>query len=341
MISVQVLRAIAALLVVMVHTTLKAQSMGIGSRVFELGHAGVDLFFIISGFIMMMIGAKENKFPIFISKRIVRVIPLYYIITTFALAVYLFNPSLIKGNQDGITILNSYLLLPTEGKSFLLSVGWTLSYEMFFYIVFSLTLFINSSMKGIAASMILAVLVVYGRYAENEVLRNFMSPILLEFAIGIFCFYIYKKVGPLLSKKRRVIVSSVLALSAAAYILSDSDPLFTLFENRVIDLATPMMMIFLAFCFSEQSFQKYKNNIFTKLFSYIGDASYSLYLTHLFTLGFISKIFNIFGVDNNYLFVFCCLVSSVIVGVACYEIIEKKVSIALKSAVFRKEQVIK
>ena len=61
MISIQVLRGFAALLVVLVHSTLKAQSAGLGERVFEIGHSGVDLFFIISGFIMMMIGARENN----------------------------------------------------------------------------------------------------------------------------------------------------------------------------------------------------------------------------------------------------------------------------------------
>lgn len=341
MISIQVLRAIAALLVVMVHTTLKAQSMGIGSKVLEIGHSGVDLFFIISGFIMMMIGSRENKFSIFMSKRIIRVIPLYYIITSFALVIYIINPSLIRGNQDGIAVLNSYLLIPAEGRSFLLSVGWTLSYEMFFYLVFSLTLFIKGSMKGVVASLLLASFVVLGSVSDNILMNNFMSPILLEFAMGIACFYIYNFTITMVSYGKRVILSLLLIASSVIYVFSGEDPLFTLFNNRVIELAIPMMMVFLAFCFVENTFKKHKNNIFTKVMAYIGDASYSLYLTHLFVLGAVSKIFIKLGITNPFLFLFACMIISIVAGIACYELIEKRVSSALKGEAFKRERILK
>ncbi|MFV8908094.1 acyltransferase [Serratia fonticola] len=341
MISIQVLRAIAALLVVMVHTTLKAQSMGFSSKVFEIGHSGVDLFFIISGFIMMMIGARENKFSIFMSKRIVRVIPLYYIITSFALVIYIINPSLIRGNQDGITVLNSYLLIPTEGKSFLLSVGWTLSYEMFFYLTFSLTLFIKSSMKGIAASLLLLAFVVLGKASDNVSINTFMSPILLEFAMGIACFYIYAFCSSRINENTRVMLSLLMIISAAAYVFSSEDPLFTIFNNRVIDLAVPMMLVFLAFCFVENKFKTYKSNIISRLMAYIGDASYSLYLVHLFALGAIAKAFSTLGITNSFAFISACLVISVVAGIACYEVIEKPVSSILKKVIFKRDQSIK
>ncbi|EIY5142388.1 acyltransferase family protein [Klebsiella pneumoniae] len=336
MISIQVLRGFAALLVVLVHSTLKAQSTGLGERVFEIGHSGVDLFFIISGFIMMMIGARENNFFLFMSKRITRVIPLYYITTTVALCIYLFNPSLINGNNGVISILHSYLLIPAQGKSFLLSVGWTLSYEMFFYIVFACIVFMKSSAKGIAACLILIALVVAGRYSSNVTVHNFMSIILLEFAIGIGCFYFYDYMSKRLSEIQSAAISTIFILIAVAWIGFQQDPIFTLFNNRVIELAIPMMFIFLAFCLCEFNFKKYKQTVPVRIMSYIGDASYSLYLTHLFALGIVSKIYAKLGVENYFVFVTTCVVASVIGGVLCYEIVEKRITAVLRNTIYRK-----
>lgn len=336
MISIQVLRGIAALLVVLVHSTLKAQSAGLGERVFEIGHSGVDLFFIISGFIMMMIGARENNFFLFMSKRITRVIPLYYIITTFALCIYLFNPSLINGNNGAISILHSYLLIPAQGKSFLLSVGWTLSYEMFFYIVFACVVFMKSSAKGVVASLILIALILAGNQSSNVILHNFLSIILLEFAIGIGCFYFYDYMSKRLSNRNAKVLASAFILIAIIYIAAQHDPFFTLFQNRVLELAIPMMFIFLAFCLCEYQFKAFRDKAPIKIMSYIGDASYSLYLTHLFALGLISKIFSKFEIENYFIFVATCVVGSVIGGAVCYEIVEKRITAILRNTIYRK-----
>lgn len=334
MISIQVLRGFAALLVVLVHSTLKAQSLGMEARVFEIGHSGVDLFFIISGFIMMMIGARENNFYLFMSKRIIRVIPLYYIITTMALLVYIYNPSLIKGNNGVISIINSYLLIPAQGKSFLLSVGWTLSYEMFFYLVFASVVFIKSSLKGIVASLILVILLVVGRNSDNYVAHSFFSPIILEFSIGIFCFYVYNFLQTKISNKKKYTISALLLIVGISCFAVQKDPLFTIFENRVIDLAIPMMFVFLSFIFSEAFFKKNKMRNIIKMFTYIGDSSYSIYLTHLFSLAILAKIFTRLEINNPFVFLLSCLIASVAGGFICYELIEKNTLKTLGKTIF-------
>ena len=88
--SIQYMRAIAALLVVMTHVATKGAKYGSDPLSwFNVGGAGVDLFFIISGYIMChTVEHKESNFPSFIKARVHRIIPLYWTLTTFALVVF-------------------------------------------------------------------------------------------------------------------------------------------------------------------------------------------------------------------------------------------------------------
>ncbi|MGX8939353.1 acyltransferase family protein [Symbiopectobacterium sp. Eva_TO] len=321
MISVQVLRAIAAMLVVIVHTTLKAQSLGMSENVFNLGHSGVDLFFIISGFIMMLISSRETNFKIFMIKRFNRLIPFYYIITTAALVIYLINPSMIKGNQDGISIINSYLLVPAENKSFLLSVGWTLSYEMFFYIVFASFLFIKAEIKGLFVASAISIIVIYG-HSVNSIL---FSPILIEFCLGILCYYIYRYALPNINKNHKVIISCIFMILGFLFLLIRENAITGLFTNRVIELAIPMSFIFMSFIIMEDKINEIKNRKIIIAMKSIGDASYSLYLTHLFVIGLSSKIFMMLGVGSCALFVIFAFLSSLLVSIFVHKTVERKV----------------
>jgi len=131
------LRAIAVLAVLIYH----AQFNFSGQLFFNGGFIGVDIFFVISGFVMVIsprfLVTSEDGWKIFLKKRILRIVPLYWAATTFKLVVILFISSLVlHAKLDWLVIFKSYFFLPShnldgEIKPFL-GVGWTLVFEMFF-----------------------------------------------------------------------------------------------------------------------------------------------------------------------------------------------------------------
>ena len=132
-------RAIAALLIVMVHAGSSADIFYASTPFMEFwrfGHVGVDFFFVLSGFIIYFAHArqerKEQSARTYFTKRLIRIYPPYLPISISLLVLYALFPDLSHGNRD-VGILPSLLLVPTE-KSPALSVSWSLMHEMLFYL---------------------------------------------------------------------------------------------------------------------------------------------------------------------------------------------------------------
>ena len=102
--SVQFLRGIAALMVVISHTSFKGQQYSVDTlQWYHIGGSGVDLFFIISGFIMCYTTYnKKVNFLNFMRNRFIRIIPLYWVLSFFALIVFLISPNLINSSGGEI-----------------------------------------------------------------------------------------------------------------------------------------------------------------------------------------------------------------------------------------------
>ena len=200
--SIQVLRALAALMVVVHHVqpdaALLAQASG---SAFHPAHflpwmAGVDIFFVVSGFIMVhssreLLG-RPGAAGLFLRRRLVRIVPLYWAMTGLFLLVGAVKPSVLNsGPPDAAQILGSLLFWPmlsTQGfVQPVYSLGWTLNYEMLFYGVFAAALLLPARWVLPAVSMVLAGLV------ATEALQGPLplpfgfwgQPIVLEFAAGM------------------------------------------------------------------------------------------------------------------------------------------------------------
>ena len=161
LLSIQTLRGIAALLVVFLHISFELSSKTNGSIILgfynlnSFGLLGVDIFFVISGFIIFWIHGndfqKKNAFQIFFIKRLTRIVPLYWLFTIISALILLLIPELFtKGKEFEFThFLTSLLFFPwynSVGEIYpILAVGWTLNIEMYFYFVFALTLFLVNS----------------------------------------------------------------------------------------------------------------------------------------------------------------------------------------------------
>ena len=184
--SIQYLRGLAAAGVVIYHVyaTFPAPT----GRSFEIGARGVDVFFVISGFIMYS-AARDECFVQFVTRRLIRVFPLYWLATVLALLVYFgFDDIRPSGTE---TVL-SLALFPHYSETHLSEIwpilipGWTLSYELLFYALFAL---------GIAARRVVAVpvlaiaaLVTLGLVLKPQLAPLIVatSPLLIEFLLGLF-----------------------------------------------------------------------------------------------------------------------------------------------------------
>lgn len=145
--GIQAARAVAALLVAAFHINvfLFPQRLYNGSaswQGFNMGYSGVEFFFVLSGFIMVYVHAKDFGIPAraaqFIRKRVLRIYPFYWMVLFSISLLYFFMPG--RGPEqarDPVALLTSALLWPTE-QSPILEVAWTLRHEMLFYLVFVL-----------------------------------------------------------------------------------------------------------------------------------------------------------------------------------------------------------
>ncbi len=324
MISVQVLRCIAAVIVVIFHVSEKTR-LTTGTGFFQIGVVGVDIFFVISGFIMMFVSSKNTNAKVFFLKRIERVVPVYWFYTTVALCVFLLFPSLINSNKAGTAIWQSYLLIPEQNESFLLQVAWTLSYEMVFYILFSVGLYFKFNPTRFLF-IIIPLFVGVGKLSENYYMRVLFSPIIFEFLYGVIAYHIYIRVSLIKDKYIRValpvvfIIFSLLCFSYFNY--CDSSTYNEMVKVRFLHLGLPSLLFVISCMLLEPYF---KASMLMRKLSYVGDSSYSLYLSHLFTINFVFIVIKYFGGEIDSIYSILLSVSaSIIAGVFAYEIIEQR-----------------
>jgi exopolysaccharide production protein ExoZ len=299
-VSIQVCRGLAAMLVVMAH--LRGEEIKYCStnflRVFQFGGMGVDLFFVISGIVIssVTVGRFDSaaNAGTFIYHRFARIFPVYWIYTTVVLVAYLFNPAWINaGSGHRANILASYLLVPTH-RDMLVLQGWSLSYELYFYVVFFLLLFVServarSFLIGWAAVIIL--LNVTGAISFQPVLWVLTSPAVLEFLAGCLIFRIYRSsrlhpaVGVCLVAAAFLWIAAVVLYNAHAH-LWDVDVIEGRGWIRIPLYGTFAALLLLGAMELERSgIVRY-----FRVFEAIGDWSYSIYLCHIIVIGVVSRV---------------------------------------------------
>jgi exopolysaccharide production protein ExoZ len=192
--SVQLLRGLAALAVVFAHLHAVERKLG-GVAILgpwsQAGFAGVDLFFAISGFVMVWTTREAQgrapAVPGFVFARLWRIYPLWWLVCGLVLAVWLVRPEWVyASHQANPDIVKSFLLLPQESLP-LHAVGWTLIHELWFYLVFALLLFLPARFLPWALG-VWAVLVVGASLEmprpDNPWLALIRHPLTLAFIAG-------------------------------------------------------------------------------------------------------------------------------------------------------------
>jgi exopolysaccharide production protein ExoZ len=284
-IGIQILRGIAAMLVVCHHSL--EESLAISTRVapewlIALGACGVDIFFVISGFIIYSVtygrdpGNPESA-PAFLLKRFTRIFPLYWICLFAVLALWssgLFYRSL---HLDAHILGASFFLLPSS--KLIIGVAWTLVFEMYFYYLFSITLYLRSARISVLATsaMICAGLLLSNLLPPGN-LKHFLSnPIALEFCFGLMLSYlIHQRVLDGIWLRFLWLPGLILMVVAAVFVKNSYGSTAGPGSNiRFLVWGLPALLVTASFIKMQVG-----KSILNRILVPVGDASYSIYLTH-------------------------------------------------------------
>ncbi|WP_312862858.1 MULTISPECIES: acyltransferase [unclassified Rhizobium] len=207
--NLQVLRALAALSVVVAHalheTEILAAATGraaVDGSASNLGF-GVDIFFVLSGFIMTHTAASEfgkSGAPLrFFLRRCARVVPLYWLLTSIMLIGALAAPSLLAVPIGSVShVLASYFFIPS-GRGVdevrpVLALAWTLNYEMLFYVFFAAALLLPIRLGVVWLSVAMVGMALVGKLVDPSHIQIafWTSPIILEFLFGVHVALIFR-----------------------------------------------------------------------------------------------------------------------------------------------------
>lgn len=283
---IQAIRGIAAVLVVYFHT----------SHTPKFGAFGVDIFFVLSGAVMAMLMAQGSSGADFLLRRLVRIVPLYFLATTAAYAVSWLLPSArTSGNIPTlIDYLKSIAFIPHEARNGeivpVLGVGWTLNYEMAFYLCCAAACAVSLRHRALwAAGFVVLAACVAGRFFAGTPSGHFYSnPILLEFIAGLGVWTLCARLE-FIQPRALVAMPVVLALGFMAW--SECTNLELLADagewGRPLRHLLPAAVIVGCAILAEGAFAKLQEP-FRRALILIGDASYAIYLTHVFVVGALS-----------------------------------------------------
>ena len=293
--SIQIIRAIAALAVTLMHAMILWGDKVGAAHAFSWtnGAAGVDLFFVVSGFIMIVSGSKlaksEEPRPArrFMAARLIRLVPLYWIATTLKLAMLMAAPAqaLVNARPPLINVICSYLFIPSlnaKGEVYpIVVVGWTLSFELLFYLLFAAALAVRAKPLGLLLPVLATLsLVSLLRTPDWPPLSTLASPLLLEFLMGMI-------VGEAFLEGRLAGVSTIVGmlLLGAGLTWLAVGPYDDLWVRAIGFGLAAMAALAGGLCLERFCQAKWTNPAVL-----LGEASYSLYLVHGFVLPIVGYI---------------------------------------------------
>lgn len=287
--NVQVLRAIAAFLVIFVHLARLAELAGLPKDSTEFGNSGVDLFFIISGLIMVVTTTERRLTSSqFLRHRIARIVPFYWAITLAVFALALVAPALLQSTRaDLFELLKSLFFIPYQrfdGQMRpLVFVGWTLNYEMMFYVIFALGMLVPWRLFGLMITLtILGLAALAGQILapRSPLVLFYTNPIMLEFGAGMV-------LGVLLTRNLLPTWRApALIIGAVAFAMMLAGPLLWPPLDRSIMFGIPAFFVVGAALVAERAGLAWK----ARWVQLLGAASYAIYLTHFFLTQLIVKI---------------------------------------------------
>ncbi|WP_439271382.1 acyltransferase family protein [Pseudochrobactrum sp. HB0163] len=293
LLSLQQGRGLAAMAVVAFHLSLLlGNSRYLNDAVFlnftHRGNLGVDFFFVLSGFIILYAHHKDinhlNHVSDYLLKRFIRLFPVYWLYTAiFCSLVALGFGSAGIIPQTARNWVAAIFLIRLDSFELPITPAWTLIHEVAFYLVFA-TLILNRAFGLIVLSMWLIIGGFIFQYADEgsrSPLTTYFSPLNFNFVIGMAAFYAFQKLSTINLKPA---LPAGLVLFVLIYI-SESHGVGYNYLQIAYAISFGLLILG-AVSYEKSGFKTEK----LKIFSLIGNASYTIYLTHLAFLGLLSKI---------------------------------------------------
>lgn len=329
LVTIQGLRGVAALMVVFHHAIHQFPGFAAVIQT-EAGQAGVDLFFVISGFVMVYVThERERSARQFLLMRAIRIIPVYWFYTLAAAILMFLLPKLFRANElSPRHLILSLLFIPHEigdnNLSPVIKQGWTLNYEMFFYVLFAVAMAVCFSRRVAISATVIVVLVFAGCWArlghyELGTAGFYLDSILLEFVFGMLLarMFLAGKFPPL-----RPFLA--LALAACGFFLMFAlDPWYSA-PMRAIVYGVPAAII----VFGALAFEMNCQSVHISFMEFIGNASYSIYLVHIFPIAAIRSFWageqlSTQSLASFTLFLIISVASAIAFGAASYYAVER------------------
>jgi exopolysaccharide production protein ExoZ len=339
LLSIQILRAVAALGVLTHHTAHEVAAQtgrAIPFNELVVGAAGVDLFFVISGFVMVYASdplfGRAGAPRVFFLRRLARIAPLYWattaILLVYVYAMYrLFPPPYIS--TEGV--IASFLFLPYPLPNGLMgpvhALGWTLNYEMFFYAVFAAALRLPRRGAVCAIVALFAALVAIGRLvALPQPLAFWCDPLILEFCFGMLVALAYRE-------GVRVHRAASIALLLAALAAYGAIAAFGLSVPwRPLAWGLPGAALVAALALARDAPAP---GPAARAFGYLGDASYSLYLVHVLVFPIVRRLLSPwFDLPlMPWVYALALVAASIVAAILSYRAFEQPITRALQKRI--------
>lgn len=286
--NLQALRGVAALLVVLFHGSVIEFYEGIHFAVLSpfhvIGYAGVDLFFVLSGFIIAFVHrdwfGQAGRVPTFVFRRVWRIFPAYWAALALGVAWLYFSAGTQPLSEKWLERFGrSVALLPDVELQPWVGQAWTLSYELAFYAAFALLLLLprhRAARVLIAWFAVVCFLNLKTHRPANPFSVLWFSPLVAEFLAGAAVGWL---VRPGWSRGTWVMLAAAITWIAAGLLLADRSPydLQTDLRVRVLVWGVPCALMVAAFA----SADLHGRRMLPRWLETLGEASYSIYLVHL------------------------------------------------------------
>ena len=289
----------------------------------EAGRCGVDIFFVISGFIMWLVTRnRETDATLFLKRRLLRIVPLYWLINIVVAIAATAKPNLFPVDRPEFShVVQSMLFIPhtspTGDMHPLIGQGWTLYYETFFYVLFAFTLAWFRQRQFLCLASAILCLVCLGAWIhfESQITMTYTSPLLLEFLAGAYIGRAWLAGWAL--PLRAALVAMFLGIICVSLPTHIFDGL-----ARCVTLGIPASFI-VAGLLSVERRSALPQARFLRL---LGDASYSIYLTHYLAWLAVSLVVAKAGLPFSTPVYLVTVLAAVVLGIATYFCVEQPLS---------------
>lgn len=321
----QVIRAIAALAVVFYHSGYQP----------DYGAYGVEVFFVLSGVVMAMLMQTEASPLLFSARRIIRIVPLYWTMTTIAAFLIWLMPGDRVSARSGniVEYLQSLFFIPyfNSGRGLIvpmLNPGWTLNYEMTFYFSCAFALFLSRKYSSYLALFVVLFWWLMAALSTSAIGLFYQRPIVLYFLAGILLWQFDQLVKLRFNSRFSLILIPIICVFLSLLDFWEKRKISTSY-SEFLKIFFVIFIVWLGLA-CEESFQKIKET-FRNILIEIGDSSYAIYLTHLFVIHLLFIFSKKIGLTRHGIFLaIISIILSTIIGILVHRYFDLPIQKKLK-----------